>query len=154
MTDLGLLYGQGACAPVAADADGEVYLVLGMGVGVEAVDAAVEDVCPTHLQEGGKLLVVAARDEAQEVVLAVFVVNDLHGVGVVRILHVALQTQGLSNTQIVPYKVGVVVLAASQVAVHKERLMCFHRFKDLRVNTTFCFTMQKYMSAVPKNGTL
>jgi hypothetical protein len=40
------------------------------------------------------------------------------------------------------------------VAVHKERLMCFHRFKDLRVNTTFCFTMQKYMSAVPKNGTL
>lgn len=115
------LYGQGARAPVAADADGEVYLVLGVGVGVEAVDAAIEDVCPTHLQEGGKLLVVAARDEAQEVVLAVFVVNDLHGVGVVRILHVALQTQGLSNTQIVPYKVGVVVLAASQVAVHEKR---------------------------------
>lgn len=107
------LYGQDARAPVAADADGEVHLVFGVGVGGDAVDAAVEDVGPAHLQEGGQLLVVAARDEPQEIVLIVFVEDDLYGVGVVRVLHVPLETQGLTNTQIVPYEVGIVVLAAS-----------------------------------------
>ena len=80
---------------------------------VDAVDAAVEDVGPAHLQEGGQLLVVAARDEPQEIVLIVFVEDDLYGVGVVRVLHVPLEMQGLTNTQIVPYEVGIVVLAAS-----------------------------------------
>ena len=67
----------------------------------------------TVKQEGGQLLVVAARDEPQEIVLIVFVEDDLYGVGVVRVLHVPLETQGLTNTQIVPYEVGIVVLAAS-----------------------------------------
>lgn len=104
---------QDACAPVAADADGEVHLVFGVGVGGDAVDAAFEDVGPAHLQKGGQLRVVAARDEPQEIVLVVFVEDDLYGVGVVRVLYVPLETQGLTNTQIVPYEVGIVVLAAS-----------------------------------------
>ena len=64
-----------------------------MFLGGDAADTAVEEVVVAHVEEGGETAVVAAGDVAEEEVLAVAVEDDLHGLGVVAVVGLALQTQ-------------------------------------------------------------
>lgn len=105
------------------NADGEVHLILGVGVGVDAADDATEGTVPSHLQEVGNGAVVAAGDVTEEVILAVLVEDDLHGVGVVGVVHLALETHLLAHTEVLKYQVGIVILACRQMAAHEMFLV-------------------------------
>jgi len=46
---------------VSLHLDGQVYLTFGVRFGVDLADAALEEVCPAHVEEDGQLLIVGAR---------------------------------------------------------------------------------------------
>ena len=106
---------------VAGDVDGEVDLVFGMLVGVDVVNDALEGVGPTHIQHPSHGLVELAWNVANAVVFPVvgIVEHHCHSVGVVRVAAIALQLQLGARFQMVPNRVGIVKLAARQVAYHE-----------------------------------
>lgn len=52
---------------VASDADGEVDLILVVGLRIDLADAALEDVAPSHVHEFGHLFVVDRGHIAEEI---------------------------------------------------------------------------------------
>lgn len=105
------------------DADGEVHLILGVGVGVEAADDATEGTVPSHLQKVSDGAVVAAGDVTEEVILAVLVEDYLHGIGIVGVVHLALETHLFAHTEVLKYQVGIVILTSCQMAAHEMFLV-------------------------------
>lgn len=116
---------------VASDADGEVDLILVVGLRIDLADAALEDVAPSHVHEFGHLFVVDRGHIAEEigcelclaVHLGVFVEEDADGVLVFRVVVDALQAKQGADLEVVPYLIDIVVLTASQVALLKKHFL-------------------------------
>jgi len=126
----------------------QLHLLLGMFFGTETADTTVKKVIMSHIEEGGETAVVATGYVAEEEVFAVVVEDDLHGLGVVAVVGLALQAQWHPDTQPVPNKVCFVILAARQVAAQIEFAFLFHHF------AVFNFMRQNYHPTAPKSGSM
>lgn len=78
---------------VSLHLDGQVYLTFGVRLGVDLADAALEEVCPAHVEEDGELLIVGAGDVADEYrfVRLFVVIHHSHCIGVVPIVGFAYE---------------------------------------------------------------
>ena len=112
-----------------------MHLPFGVGVGLNLCDAALEDVAPAHVEEDGELLVVGAGDVAEvvELLFALVVVAHGNGIGVMAVVGFTHEAEWGAHLESVPYFVCIVILAASEVAIHEILLVCFHTF-SLTIN--------------------
>ena len=115
---------------VSLHLDDQLHLLLGVGVGADLGDAAIEEVSPTHVEEDGELLIVGAGDVADvaELLFALVVIADGNGIGVVAVVGFAHEAEWGAHLQLFPYLIGIVIHAASEVAIHEILLLCFHTF--------------------------
>ena len=107
-----------------------MHLPFGVGVGMNLCDAALEDVGPAHVEEDGELLIMGAGDVAEvvELFFALVIVAHGNGVGVVAVVGFTYEAEWGAHLESVPYFVCIVILAASEVAIHEILLLCFHNF--------------------------
>ena len=115
-------------------------LILGMHLFIFLADAAFERVCPSHFEEGCNDSIFISWNIANAIRLlfTFFLVHYRYSIFVIAIVKVALQLQEGSNLQFVPHLVSIMILTASQVAIHEILLSCLHlslHFKGLTLNS-------------------
>ena len=79
-------------------------------------------------------MIVCVRKIAQQIIFAIFIVNDLYCIGIVVVLQLAFKTHGLTDFEVIPNKVCIVILAACKVAVHEIKVVCIHFVTFLGLN--------------------
>ena len=91
-------------------------------------DAALKEVAPAHVEEDGEGGIVGAGDVADvvELLFALVVIAHGNGIGVVAVVGFAYEAEWGAHLELVPHFSGVVILAASEVAIHEILLVCFH----------------------------
>ena len=120
---------------VSLHLDAQVYLPFGVCLGVDLADAALEEVAPTHVHEDGELLIVGAGDVADvaELLFALVVVAHGNGIGVVTVVGFAYEAEWGAYLELIPHFICIIILSASEVAIHEILLVGFHNF-SLTIN--------------------
>ena len=104
----------------------QLHLLFRMHVWIQLGDTAVENITPTHFKERCHFLIVVVGKITQQEVLTFLVEDNLNSVGIIRILKLTFKANRLTNFEIIPNEVCIVILAASQVAIHEIEVVCFH----------------------------
>lgn len=116
---------------IALDSDRQTYLILVVGFGLDAADAALEDVVPSHFEEVGDGFVFACRNVAEEVFFRLgclalcgrirSVLYHGHGVMVVAVIEIAFEAKERPDFELDEHFVAIVILATSKVCVSLKK---------------------------------
>ena len=120
---------------VSLHLDHQLHLLLGVGVGAELGDAAIEEVAPAHVEEDGELFVVGAGDVADvvELLFALVIIAHGNGIGIVAIVGFAHEAEWGAHLELVPHFICIIILAAGEVAIHEILLVGFHTCVEFNV---------------------
>ena len=119
----------------------QLYLLFRMRFRIQFRDAAIKNITPTHFKERCHFLIVVVGKITQQEVLTFLVEDNLNSVGIIRILKLTFKANRLTDFEVIPNKVCIVILAACEMAVHEIKVVCFHFVTFLRVKHHF--TLQK-----------
>ena len=112
-------------------------LILGMHLFIFLADAALKHICPSHFEEGcnDSIFITWNVANAIRLLFTFFLVHHRYSIFVIAIVKVALQLQEGSNFQFVLNLVCIMILTASQVAIHEILLSCLHRSLHFKGST-------------------
>ena len=111
---------------ISLNLDSQVYLLFWVRLFVDFTDAAFEDIVPAHFKEDGQSLILTTRNVTNLILLAIFLIDYHHGIQIMTVVLVTLQSQDSTNLELIPHFVSIVIHPACQVAIHKIHFLCFH----------------------------